>query len=88
VNKRSSSGTLGHYTGVALPGSGLKLIASGFLQVRVRVQVAIAWQVICEWERRRRSRRILRSLSLGEIRDFSPDLCAAEREASKPFWRA
>jgi uncharacterized protein YjiS (DUF1127 family) len=41
-----------------------------------------------EWERRRRSRRALRSLCRFEIQDFSLDLMAAEREACKPFWRA
>jgi uncharacterized protein YjiS (DUF1127 family) len=90
VNKRSLSGTLGHHTGSASPGPGLKHILSNFLSMHApaRARVTIAWHVICEWERRRRSRQVLQSLSLREIRDFSPDLSAAEREVSKPFWRA
>jgi uncharacterized protein YjiS (DUF1127 family) len=44
--------------------------------------------MLLEWERRRRSRQALRSLSRAEIQDFCPDLMAAEREAHKPFWRA
>lgn len=88
MNKRSSSGALAHHTGTASPGSGGKLLAADFLSMHVRAPAAVAWRVILEWERRRRSRQTLRSLSRREIRDFSPDLTAAEREASKPFWRA
>jgi uncharacterized protein YjiS (DUF1127 family) len=87
VNKRSLSGTFAHHAGSASLGSGLKFIVSDFLS-HVRARAAAAWRVILEWERRRRSRGMLRSLSLREIRDFSPDLAAAEREARKPFWRA
>jgi len=86
VDKRFSSGTLAHHTGAASPGSGLKVLAD-FLLMHVRAPAAAAWRVILEWERRRRSRQTLRSLSLREIRDFSLDPAAAEREASKPFWR-
>jgi uncharacterized protein YjiS (DUF1127 family) len=88
VNKRSLSGTFTDHTGSAALGSGLKRAVSDFLLVQVRPRAAGAWRVILEWERRRRSRQALRSLSLREIRDFSPDLSAAEREARKPFWRA
>jgi uncharacterized protein YjiS (DUF1127 family) len=86
VSKRSLSGNLADHTGSAAPGSGLKLAVSDFLYVRPRA--AGAWRIILEWRRRRRSRQALRSLSLREIRDFSLDIAAAEREARKPFWRA
>jgi hypothetical protein len=88
VNKRSLSGTLAHHTGTAWPESGLKFIATDSLLLHVRASVAVAWCVIRERERRRRSRQTFRSLSLREIRDFSLDLAAAEREASTPFGRA
>jgi uncharacterized protein YjiS (DUF1127 family) len=87
VSKRSLSGTFADHAGSASPGSGLKL-AVDFLSVHVRPRAAGAWRIILEWKRRRRSRQALRSLSLREIRDFSLDIAAAEREARKPFWRA
>jgi uncharacterized protein YjiS (DUF1127 family) len=88
VSKRSLSGTWAHHDGSASLGSGLKFIAPDSLLRRIRAPAAAAWRVILEWERRLRSRHTLRSLSLREIRDFCPDLSAAEREAGKPFWRA
>jgi uncharacterized protein YjiS (DUF1127 family) len=87
VNKPSFSGTLAHHGGSAALGSGLKSVASDFLS-HLGPRIAAAWLVILEWEYRRRSRQILRSLSLREISDFSLDFAAAEREARKPFWRA
>lgn len=87
MNRWSLSGTLGHHAGSASLGSGLKPIVSDFL-VHLGPRIAAAWLVILEWEYRRRSRQMLRSLSLREISDFSLDFAAAEREARKPFWRA
>jgi uncharacterized protein YjiS (DUF1127 family) len=87
MNRWSVSGTLDHHAGSASLGSGLKLV-SDFLSMHIRAGAAVAWRVMLEWERRRRSRQMLRSLSLREIRDFSLDVAAAEREARKPFWRA
>ena len=88
MSKRSLSGTFADHTGGAALGSGLKRAVSDFLLVHVRHRAAGAWCTILEWKRRRRSRQALRSLSLREIRDFSLDIAAAEREARKPFWRA
>jgi uncharacterized protein YjiS (DUF1127 family) len=88
VSKRSLSGNLADHTDSASLGSGPKLAVADFLLVHVRPRAAGAWRVILEWKRRRRSRQALRSLSLREISDFSPDISAAEREARKPFWRA
>jgi uncharacterized protein YjiS (DUF1127 family) len=88
VSKRSLSGPFADHTGSVSLGSGLKLAVSNFLLVHVRPRAAAAWRIILEWKRRRRSRQALRSLSLREIRDFSLDIAAAEREARKPFWRA
>jgi uncharacterized protein YjiS (DUF1127 family) len=88
VSKRSLSGTFADHSGSASLGSGLRLAISDFLLVYVRPRAAGAWRIILEWRRRRRSRQALRSLSLREIRDFSLDIAAAEREACKPFWRA
>jgi uncharacterized protein YjiS (DUF1127 family) len=55
---------------------------------RTRASLAAAWRVVLEWRRRARSRAQLRSLSPHLIQDFCSDLLEAEREASKPFWRA
>jgi uncharacterized protein YjiS (DUF1127 family) len=88
VSRRSLSGTFADHAGSASLRSGLRLAVSDFLLVHVRPRAAGAWRIILEWKRRRRSRQALRSLSLREISDFSPDISAAEREARKPFWRA
>lgn len=64
------------------------LTASDLLMTRLRTSIAASCRTVLEWERRRRSRKVLRSLKSGEIRDFCLDLMGAEREASKPFWRA
>jgi uncharacterized protein YjiS (DUF1127 family) len=88
VNKRSMSGTFADHAGSAAPGSGLRLAVTDFLLAQVQPRAAGAWRIILEWRRRQRSRQALRLLSLREIRDFSPDLSVAEREARKPFWRA
>ncbi|HEY4405248.1 MAG TPA: hypothetical protein VGN55_11450 [Xanthobacteraceae bacterium] len=86
MNKRSLSGTLDHHAGSAPLGSGPKPVVSDFL-LHLGPRIEAAWLVILEWEYRRRSRQILRSLSRREISDFSLDFAAAEREARKPFWR-
>jgi uncharacterized protein YjiS (DUF1127 family) len=65
-----------------------ELSARHGLPARARAFIAAAWRVALEWRRRARSRAELRSLSPHHIRDFCPDLMAAEREAGKPFWRA
>ena len=73
---------------LAFVGSEFKFVAAEALSTRLRTSVAAAWQIVLEWERRRRSRQALRSLSRFEIQDFCPDLMEAEREANRPFWRA
>jgi uncharacterized protein YjiS (DUF1127 family) len=68
--------------------SSLRLQVVDFLLVHVAPPVAAVGRCVLEWERRRRSRQALRSLDHEEIRDFCLDPMEAEREASKPFWRA
>ena len=72
----------------ALTFVGSEFDAAASLSTGLRAAIAAAWRTVVEWERRRRSRRALRSLCRFEIQDFSLDLMAAEREACKPFWRA
>jgi uncharacterized protein YjiS (DUF1127 family) len=64
--------------------------AAYFLSITIRYSLSVAnvLRLICEWKRRSRSRRELRSLSLREIADFCPGLTEAEQEVRKPFWRA
>jgi uncharacterized protein YjiS (DUF1127 family) len=82
VHNRSLSSAL------AFVGSQFEFVATDSLSTRLRASVAAAWRIVLEWERRRRSRQALRSLSRFEIQDFCLDLIEAEREAYKPFWRA
>jgi uncharacterized protein YjiS (DUF1127 family) len=81
VHKRSLSSAF------AFIGSEFEFFAADSLLTRLRGSVAAAWRLVLEWERRRRSRQALRSLSRFEIQDFCLDLIEAEREAYKPFWR-
>jgi uncharacterized protein YjiS (DUF1127 family) len=80
VDKRSLSS--------ALTFVGSEFVAADSILTRLRALVPSAWRVVLERDRRRRSRKALRSLSPFEIQDFCPDLIEAEREAYKPFWRA
>jgi uncharacterized protein YjiS (DUF1127 family) len=82
VDKQSLSGVF------ASRGPESKFTATDFLAMRLRRSVAAACNTVLEWKRRRRSRQVLRSLKPFEIRDFCLDQMEAEREASKPFWRA
>ncbi len=82
MHKRSLSSAL------AFVGSEFEFVGADSSSTRLRASVAAAWRVVLEWERRRRSRQALRSLSRFEIQDFCLDHIEAEREACKPFWRA
>lgn len=82
MHKRSLSDAL------AFVGSEFEFVTADSLLTRLGASMAAAWRVVLECERRRRSRRALRSLSRFEIQDFCLDLIEAEREAYKPFWRA
>ena len=81
MHKRSLSSAL------AFIGLEFESVAADSLLTRLRGSVAAAWRLVLEWERRRRSRRALRSLSRFEIQDFCLDLIEAKREAYNPFWR-
>jgi hypothetical protein len=77
-----------HKRSLALVGSEFEFVAADSLSTRLKASIAAGCRLVLEWERRRRSRQALRALGRFEIQDFCPDLMVAEREASKPFWRA
>jgi uncharacterized protein YjiS (DUF1127 family) len=54
----------------------------------VRVRSMAAWQLVCRWTARWRSRRELRSLSRRDMADFGANTADALNETEKPFWRA
>jgi uncharacterized protein YjiS (DUF1127 family) len=76
-----------HSSNALAVGSEFEFGAAASLSTRLRASIGDAGRMVLEWERRRRSRQALRSLSRFEIQDFCPDLMVAEREGYKPFWR-
>jgi uncharacterized protein YjiS (DUF1127 family) len=85
VHKRSLSDAAAYQRG---RNSSLGSQVFKFLSMHITPPVTAAGRCVREWDRRRRSRQALRSLTDQEIRDFCLDPMEVEREASKPFWRA
>jgi|SRR5579871_3998449 len=76
------SAALGSAALTVIPAAGQSLWA------RLKIQGAAISCTVAEWRRRQRSRHELRALSPYQVRDFCLDPMAAEREITKPFWRA
>jgi uncharacterized protein YjiS (DUF1127 family) len=55
---------------------------------QAQAAVIAAWQLICEWARRRRARQILRNLHHDQIKDCFEHPSEVWEEAGKPFWQA
>jgi uncharacterized protein YjiS (DUF1127 family) len=77
-----------HYTQTMSGARRDSLVRSKSTVDQAQTAVIAAWQLICEWARRRRARQILRSLDYDQIKDCFEDPSVVWEEARKPFWQA